>query len=287
MRPPADDRGRLFWIVAGIATVVVSAGIAIAIFTLLGGASLSDNNDRPDLTDDIPQLSGEPVVLERSAAADLLGATSFDDMTPEQLALVKSEAERAFANVDLRAASAAVLAIDVLRRDGTTRASRQYSTPLGPNGEPVLSVSTAFYCDSEVEGFLDVFRIRRSILATVPEGERIEQGAQPFERTIEATDWTGAADVGFEDIRGRRAHGVQVSYITRSGSAPPRQLWLDAETAQLLRLTDILDDGREAVYEFDWRKPERILPDPEIGTPPCYGPLYDDDEFASTPEIQR
>jgi hypothetical protein len=286
-RPPADDRGRIFWIVAGVATVLVSAGIAIAIFTLLGGSSLSDDDDGPDFASDVPQLTGEPVVLDRSSAADLLAATSFDDMTSEQLALVKAEAERAFANVDLRATSAIILGIDLLRRDGVTRATRQYSTPLGPDGEPVFSVATTYYCDSEVEGFIDVFRIRRSVVATVPEGERVQQGTQPFQRVIEGTDWAEAKDLGFEDIRGRRTHGVEVTFVAQDGATTPRQIWLDVETAQMHRRTDILENGQEQTYEFDWRKPERIVPDPEIGKPPCYGPFYDDDEFVFAPAHNR
>jgi hypothetical protein len=50
------------------------------------------------------------------------------------------------------------------------------------------------------------------------------------------------------------------------------QMWIDVETAQIRRVIDTT--APEAPYKFDWRPIPRIVPEPELGTPPCYNLVY-------------
>ncbi|HEY8172668.1 MAG TPA: hypothetical protein VIH21_06245 [Dehalococcoidia bacterium] len=269
--PDTTPRSTWWWVVGGVATVALFAGIAIAVFTAFGGASLSE---KPVTLPQPPPLENPDPALERSAAADLLESTSFDDMTDEQLALVKSEAERVFANGEARGQNALVLA-DFVRRDGHTVASRQYNYVDAPGGNQVLNEVTSFYCTSEVPGFVDIFRSRKSVVKTTTEGAREVEGSRTFERTISATDWSNATDLGYDEVDGHRVHGVEVDFATVAGPTLRWQLWLDVETAQLRRYVDM--SVPEAPYTFRWGTVPRIVPEPELGTPPCYAQVYTDD----------
>lgn len=272
---PGDEAPRslhpLLLIGGAIAVVAAFAGIAILVFTWLGGASLSEED--PDIPA-IPTLTSELPEFGRSAAADLLEGKSLDDMTPEELALVKSEAERVYANAEVRLSSKTIPALDIVRRDGRTRISRQYVYTDSPGGAIVLGEIVAFYCDSNVAGFVDVYKSRTRLGTTTTEPGRIESGAQPFDEVLSATDWTAAKDLGFEEIEGRRAHRFEVQRTLQSGSQVAWQLWLDVETAQLLRSAD--GAAPDNPYTLDWRKPAKIIPATELGTPPCYAAIYGD-----------
>jgi hypothetical protein len=261
-----------WWVVGGVAVVLVSAGIAIALFTAFGGSSLSEED--PD-TPELPPLGAAPS-LERSAAADLLEDKSFDDMTADELELVKSEATRVYADAEFRASNSFVRAIDVIRRDGHTVASRQYTIVETPGGTLANNEITSFYCDSEVEGFIDIYRSRSSIVRTNTEGLREQEGSQAFERIISATDWSDPTDLGYDEIDGRRVHGVEVKFAPLSGGEGLGwQLWFDVETAQLLRNVDMNAPG--APYTLRWGEVPRMVPVEELGTPPCYAQVYADD----------
>lgn len=259
------------WMIGGLAIVLVSAGIAIAIFTALGGSSLSDEGDEPP---ELPAL-GAPAPTERSAVADLLENTSFDDMTDEELERVRAEVTRVYADTEFRASNRLVRAIDVIRREGHTVASRQYSLVETPAGTMANHEITSFYCDSEVDGFVDIFRSRSSVVRTRTEGLRERDGVQAFERVISATDWSEAKDVGFDEVNGRRVHGVEVKFEPLAGGLIGWQLWFDVETAQLLRFVDML--APSTAYTLTFAEVPRMVPIAELGIPPCYAQVYSDD----------
>jgi hypothetical protein len=275
LRGPGGDGGegrsnRLLWIAGGIGIVVVSAAVAIGVVTALGGESLSEPD--PEIPD-VPALQGEEPAFERSSVADLLESTSFDDMSAEERESVKSEVLRVFSEAEFRASNVLVPAFEIVRRRGHTMAQRQYVITETPGDDYALTEIVTFFCDSEAAGFIDVYRSRKTAAGGVnTEGERQPAGVQGFELIAISTDWTDAKDLGLEDIDGHLTRGVEVQLTTSGGAVIGWQMWIDVETAQIRRVIDTT--APEAPYKFDWRPIPRIVPEPELGTPPCYNLVY-------------
>lgn len=255
----------------GAGVIALTALLGIGIVTAFGGASLSEKD--PDVPEP-PALAGEPPIIERSKAADLLEEKSFDDMTQAERDLVRDEATRVFADAEFRATSIAVLAIDVVRRDATTRATRQYKIGEGPGGALILQDIRSFYCDAPVEGFLDAYRTTVTPIGTTQGGDRVGTTTQAFDREMTAVDWTQTTDLGYDEILGRRVHGMEVPFATLGGVSMRRQMWFDVENARVLRHGEVTPEGIRGEYTFDWRKPPRIESTVELGIPPCYAEIY-------------
>lgn len=270
---PAAPISTRKWVVLGVGVIALTALLGVGIVTAFGGASLSEKD--PEVPQP-PALTGEPPLIERSAAAELLEGTSFDDMTQAERDLVRDEATRVFAEAEFRATSIAVLAIDVVRRDGTTHATRQFKIGESPGGALILQDIRSFYCDSPAEGFLDAYRTTVTPIGTTTGGDRIGTGTQAFDREMTAVDWTQTTDLGYDEVLGRRVHGVEVPFATLGGGSIRREMWFDVETARVLRHGEVTPEGIKGEYTFDWRKPPRIESTAELGIPPCYAEIYPD-----------
>lgn len=259
------------WVVTGIAVVLAAIGIGIGIAMLLGIAG----GDGPASLPKLPSLGAEEPVYPRSAAADLLANVSFEEMTPEQLDLVRAETTKAYANAEFRATSPAVMGLDVVRRDGHTRATRQYRTTDSPGGDKVLYQTIVFYCPGP-EGFIDLYRADITPLITEVKGDRKPDTSQPFDRDLSGLDWTSRKDLGFDEIDGHRVHGVEMPWWTIDRSRTiPWQVWFDVETAQLrLRRQAGPNDGDLLRYALDWHAVPKIETVEKLGKPPCYDDIY-------------
>ncbi len=259
------------WILIGAGVIVLTAVLGVGIVTAFGGASLSEKDPEQPRP---PALTGETPPIERSAAAGLLESTSFDDMTQTERNLVRDEATRVFANAEFRATSSAVLAIDVVRRDGETRATRQFTIGESPGDEPILQDTRSFFCHAPVEGFLDAYRTTVTPLNTTIGGDRIEATSQPFDREMSAVGWNQMTDLGYDEVSGRRIHGVEMPFTTRAGLIIPWRMWFDVENARMLKRGEINRAGNEVEYLLDWRSPAKIETTAQLGVPPCYNEIY-------------
>ncbi len=266
------------WVLVGAGVIALTALLGVGIVTAFGGASLSKKD--PEVPQP-PALATDPPPIERSAAADLLEGTSFDDMTQAERDLVRDEATRVFGDAEFRATSGGVLAIDIVRRDGTTRATRQFNIGESPGGALVLQDTRSFFCDAPVEGFLDAYRTTVTPLGTTIGGDRIDVTSQPLDREMSAVDWSQTTDLGYDEVSGRRVHGVEMPFTALSGSTIPWRMWFDVENGRMLKRGEIRTDGGEAVYIFDWRSPPKIETTSELGIPPCYDEIYPEDAAAS------
>jgi hypothetical protein len=255
-------------IAVGIAVLLLSAGAAIAIFTLAGGSGLSDRDPSPPE----PPALGEFQAAERSAAADLLSDGNFESMTPDDLELVQRELARAFADAEFRVRDPLVQVIDVVRREGHTVATRQFSRAESGTGSPYLVERRVFFCPG-ADGRVDIYRYAASVLATpTPQYDTAPFDQRPMERLVSDIDWTGAKDLGFADIDGRRAHGVLVGFRPPAGEgALETEYWIDVENARLLRRREPTGTSD---YAFDWRRPPRIETYPQHPQPPCASSIY-------------
>lgn len=259
------------WLMFGAFVLAAAVGTGILIATLLGVAGLSDE---PDPLPTPPPLGAEEPQYPRSAAADVLANVSFEEMTEEQLDLVREEVTKAYDNAEFRATSPLIMGLDIVRRDGHTRASHQYRIGDGPEGK-VLAETVIFYCPGP-EGLLDIYRADFTPLLTDVRGERKPEGTQPFDREISALDWTQRKDLGFDEMHGRRVHGVEMPYRAMEGDRTLTwQVWFDIETAQLrLRREKPADDNNNFRYELDWHAVPKIETVPKLGKPPCYDDIY-------------
>ncbi len=260
------------WLVFGAIVMVAAVGTGILIATLLGFAGLSDE---PEKLPEMPALGADEPQYPRSAAADILASVSFEEMTQEQIDLVKTEVTKAFDNAEFRATSPLVMGLDVVRRDGHTRAVHQYRPVDAPGGGLMLAETIIFFCPGP-EGFVDIFRADFSPLMGNVRGERKPEGTQPLDREISALDWTQRKDLGFDEFQGHRIHGVEMPFrAIESDSTLPWQLWFDVETAQLRVRREVPSDNNDNFrYEFDWHAIPKIEPTEALGKPPCYDDIY-------------
>jgi hypothetical protein len=266
---------------------VLGAVIIIAVFGAIGvaGSILIGEvfGDDPVAAEPVPDFIGGEPPIERSAAADLLEGKSFEEMTDEERDLVVAEVKRVFDDAEFRARSeieviqSSFAAVDVVRRGGVTRAVRYYRYGARPDGDgTMMTTETVFFCDSEVDGFLDSFRIRKNVLNTNVDGSRIQETSQPFDRELTGVDWTQPIDLGFDELEGRRVHGVQLPFTSALGGSSTWQLWFDVENGRLLRRGELNTEAALVHdYRFDWRTPPRIEGGDDL-KPPCEGELYPD-----------
>lgn len=257
-------------ILGAVAIVGVFAALAIAGTMFV----LARTDDKKELAE-LPGFAAQVPPIDRSAAADLLANKSFDEMSQSERDLVIAEVTRVFDNAEFRASSQLVLGIDVIRRDGVTRAIDRYWSATDKEGDPLLRETISFFCESEVDGYLDVFSADRTILASQVSGDRIVENTQAFQRTLSAMDWTMAKDLGFDEFDGRRVHGIETpwNFVSGQGSSIS-QAWFDVENARLLRRVEKNTAGELLHdYRIDWRVPPRIVPPPDL-KPPCYDEIY-------------
>jgi hypothetical protein len=254
-------------IIGGALVLLCSAVIAVVLVTLLGGASLSE--DEPELLRPPPLLG--PPVREPSEAGDLLATKTWDEMTDDERQLVRSEIIRAYDDAEFRAVSSRVIGIDVYRRDGTTWASRQYNNIESPGGAVVLRESLIFYCGAPQE------RVRAVRYNTTPLGTEVleapgEIGQRAWQPIIEPIDWSSVRDLGFEEVDGRRTHVFQAAFIGGPSDSPRAQYWIDVETAQLLRWAELSADAslsEVSDYTLDWGKLKPALVPDGQAVPDC------------------
>jgi hypothetical protein len=207
---------------------------------------------------------------------DVLARTSFDDMTDEQVALIRQETERVFGDGEFRVTgrlSNTRVDLDVVRRQGQTIATRQYRFGNAGIGDELAIFDTLiFYCATE-DGGVDAYRADRSPLETTVRYDRQTSLDQPLDREFIDGDWSEPRDLGTEVIDGRQSRGVEVKW---GADDLPRQMWFDVTTGELLRRTDRYeggDPGANTIF-FDYRRPPRIEPPPELETPPCLDDVY-------------
>jgi hypothetical protein len=274
-QPGSNETSRETWIktaLIGAGVVIASAVAAIVLFTAFGGSSVSEGDpERPD----IPAL-GEAPVLPRSDAADLLESKSFDEMTADEIALVKAEAERVFGDGEFRASGnilGAEIVVDIIRRQGQTIASRQYRFgPTADEDKLGLVETIIFFCPT-ADGGVDAYRADKAPLETQVRYDRQLADQQPYDKEFSAGDWSQPRDLGFDEVNGRRVHGVEVLW---GGTNAPWQMWFDVETAQMLRRNEVTEEEGVAdkAYIFDYGRPPRIEPPPELDEPACLDEVY-------------
>lgn len=244
-------------IAIGVAVVVLSAAVAVTAFTLLGGASLSEGGK----TVKLPPV-GSPVAAERSAAADLLANKTWDEMSADEQALAESEFNRVFENTEFRASSARIIGIDIFRRDGHTRISRQYSQlkeGVPSNEGQDVAESLIFYCPSD-NSQIHAIRYDKTPLKTQV-GEAIQEPrAQPWDIIISGINWEqGVSDLGWRDFEGMRLHGLRVVYNSNQPEVPGNRkeadYWFDQETARLIQRQPVIPDANteDQLYTLQWR----------------------------------
>jgi len=261
-------------IIAGVLVMAAFAGIAIALVTYFGGSSLSKSPQRFD----VPEPSGPAPALERSAAADLLRDKSFSEMAPDELDLVKREAQRIYDNSQFRTTSAfAPLGIDVFRIDGVTRAVRQYQVSGTPGGVNDLVETVFFYCD-DASGKINAFRYSKSSLGVKSAGQQLPRNQLPFDAILSGLDWSTPTDLGHQSMDGRRVHGVSLQYtIPTNGKAFPAEYWFDEEDARIIARKAILseeDTSGNVLRPFDWRQPQPLAIPPDQPAAPCAEAIY-------------
>ena len=260
----------------GATVLVVFAIAAILVVTLLGGGALSKSNARPQP----PAPIGPGPQLERSAAADILGAKSWDDMSEEERALVQSEVSRVFDQDTFRATNDVIVAIDIFRQDGLTQVSRQYLNIETPGGKQALAQQVLVFC-TQPDGTHLPYRYLLSPLQNEFAAVEASKYPRPWDRITADIDWSSVIDIGFDDVNGRRVHGFDVRYIFGDveGAVPPTggerrtKYWFDVETAQLLRRAQIITEDPKtearAAYTLDHSQlPPITLPD-SLEKPAC------------------
>lgn len=261
---PSIFNSRAFTILGGVLFVGLFIALGVVIVTLLGGDELSEGD--PDLPD-LPAL-GEAPDTGRSPHADLLADTSFDDMTAEQREAIADEAERLFADANVRVSSQQVPGLDIARRDGNTRATVQYRYSDGsPGGVWTLVTTTIFYCEGP-DGTVDIYRVDDSGFDSAATYDRKDADSPPFQRVFRGADWSEPKDLGLQVINRVRARGVQLKFRPQEGAAPVDvEHWYSIETGRLIYYNDVgVDDALG--YFFDWREPPAIQIPEELETPP-------------------
>jgi hypothetical protein len=250
------------WLTIGAcaAIIVVSAGLAIGVVTLLGGDELS-KAEGPLYR--VPDPIGPPPEVPRSPAADVLETKVWDDMTADERELVEREAKRAFENVTFRTDNGFILGIDVYRREGKTLASRQYIAAQGVNGEDT-GTATVFYCRDEADQ-VQGYRYLNSALGTdFFKGRDSDEFPPAWEPVMQNSLWDDVKDLGFrESDGGRRLHGFELGYrlIATNTDEPQRvQHWFEVETAQLAERGAIYPEQKDTDNNWYVLKYDELLP---------------------------
>lgn len=259
-------------IIAGVSIVVLSASIAVGLVSYFGGSKLSKND--PNL--EAPSPLGPVPTAERSDAADLLSSKSFNDMTADELDIVKAGAAKAYENAQFRTTSSlAPLGVDIIRVDGVTRVARQYQVIASPGGASEVQQVLFFYCD-DPSGKINAFRYATSSLGTQKGASQLPADQLPFGNTVSGLDWSKPEDLGYQTIEGRRVHGVAVPYTVPISSRVIRaENWFDIENARLIARKSVQTDGPDNVLRtFDWRLPQPILIPADQPPAPCTEALY-------------
>ena len=269
----SDEAVSARFIIVGAVVLVV----AVILGSIIGTVLLVGVDEDDPIDAAVPDFIADAPDIERSSVADLLESTSFEDMTLEQREAAFEEFTSVLANAEFRMKSPLNLGIDVVRRDGTTVITRQYGVTEAPGGEAHTD-QTTFYCPG-AEGAIDVYQSTRTGPAgTTVSYNRIEAGAQPLERALTSVDLSKVTDLGTMDIGGRSARGVRFVYIVSATERRDTEAWFDIENGRLLSYQQFDSKGIPSVvvdYDFDWRVPPRIEPDPELSMPPCYDEIYD------------
>lgn len=265
------NRSHLKLIIAAVVIVLV----AVAAGSIIGTILLVGVDDDADVAASVPAFVADAPEIERSSVADLLSSKSFEEMTPEELDEVKAEVQRVFDDAEFRVTGPGLDGIDLVRRNGDTIISRQYATTDAPGGPTPLEVTT-FYCASD-DG-VDTYKTRRTSAGTTNDYGRLERDEPPLERILEDTDWIDPRDLGTREIDGRTARGIIMIYVGDAARVPA-EAWFDVENARVLKYF-WYGPSRKPSYssnwEFDWRVPPRIEPDPDLETPPCFETAYRD-----------
>lgn len=264
-KTPSIFEKRWFTILGGILFVSLFIALGIVIVTALGGDELSKEDPKQP---ELPALGAAPDV-PRSPNADLLASTSFEDMTPEQRKAIADDAARQFANGEVRVSSDQIPGLDIARRDGHTRATRQFRIgDQNPGSELSLITTTIFYCDGP-PGTVDIYRVDDSGFEANATYDRKSADSPPFERLFPGADWSAPADLGRNTINGIEVRGVQIKYRPQETADPVDvEHWYDIDTGRLIFYRDAKVDSRFGYY-IDWRVPPPIEVPEEMNTPPC------------------
>lgn len=259
------------WVALGVAVVAVSAGIAVGVVTLLGGSELSEAKP----TVEVPGPIGPAPEIERSAAADVLAGKTWDEMTDEERALVRSEMERVYANTDFRVRSGLILALDIARREGRTVATRRHIPIETPGGRPAVATVTQFFCPRvDDPGIADLYEYSASPIQT-PTAQRRQRPTSeaPLNPLLTSARWDTAEDLGFKEIDGRRAHGFRLQFTDQAdGDQFESEYWVDTDNARVLQVGP---DEEPTTYHIDYRRYPPIVP-PLDEDVPC-ADIYGDD----------
>ncbi len=256
---------RALTLVGGALVVVVFIVVGIVLVTLLGGDDLSKPDPKQP---ELPALGALPDA-PRSSVADLLENASFDTMSADDRAKVAAEVLRMFADTDVRGSSPVILGLDISRRGGQTRATREYRISAdNPGATPLIVTSTSFFCDG-TPGTVDLYRLRDTGLDRETEYDTRSVDSPPVQRLFSGMDWSAAKDLGFREINGRRAHGAGLLYRPQATSEPVNvEQWFDVENGRLLYYVG--SNGPELQgWTFDWRTPPPITVPEGLNTPPC------------------
>lgn len=241
-------------VLIGVAVVAASAIAAIAIVTFFGGSSLSEGQ-KARLP--LPTAIGSRNT-DRSAAADLLASKPWDDMTPDDHALIRNEFIRTFDSGSFRFSSPLVRASDVFRSGGHTRITRNFTELKSAGNTNTFLVALSFYCVLSPT-MVTSYRYSTSNGSTELTENDVDPKLLPFDPFVYNLDWSSVSDLGFTEIDGRRAHGFRIPFSPPSGlPALKTEYWLDVETAQLLKRIQYRPDGTapdpNLVYTLDWRQ---------------------------------
>lgn len=275
-QPPQRPRTGIKPVTAGLvlvgAAVLTFGAIALTAFVV---RTVRDD-DPPAPLQPVPTLTAPAPEIERSSAADILTNKTLDEMTADERALVAAEARRVFDDSVFRATAPAIVAIEVIRKDGETRAARVWSYREGAGDALVLASAESFYCPVG-GGAIDAYTQYFSPIGdTVVDKQTLQPNGAPFELTIDGLVWDQAEDRGFHEIDGRQAHAFEMPFtpFNRSNTIQV-EIWLDVENARLLLWQDITSSPDGAFrYVLDYGVPARIEPI-DLHDPPCADELYD------------
>ncbi len=259
MSPKArkTDKAPFEWktrhVLIGVGVVLVSAIVAIVIFTLAGGSSVSkEASAQPPA----PTPIG-PASRERSPAADVLGATSWDDMTPQERALVRNEVSRLQNDGHFRFSTPRIPPTDEYRAGGHTFVTRSFQAMKTAGTAITFAESLTFYCPTSPTA-VSVYRYKTLNANTELTQADTDIGHLPWDAFVSNVDWTQVLDRGFSTIDGRRVHELEMPFTAPGkDTATASRYWIDVETAQLLRRSEALADGTfpaAGVYDLDWRQ---------------------------------
>lgn len=245
----------------GLGVVVLSALVAIAVYTIVVGTSFG--KEKPNIVDALP-AQGAEFPAEKSPASDALNKP-WDQTSQDERDLIARDTTRVFENVTFRASSGLLPGIDVIIDGGKTQLSRGYAQLKDPPANRRFAESLTFYCPT-IDGKVHAYKYLTGPDSTTLSDQIQDPGTQPWQTILSRIDWTqDVTDLGIGEVDGRKVHGYRVFFDYSKPSDPSPKMgeyWFDVENARLLARQEYIEgkDTLQTRYVLRYRAipPARI-----------------------------